>query len=1175
MPYDQIEKAFTDSGTGVFLPYREFLDLWNQLQIKRSEEDSAPPTDGVISRIEYSGAVEGQTLSLTAKISAESFKSKGWAKLALGSGAIAGIAQAQTGKAVLNVLANGSAELLLPEKGAYDITLQFMLPVATDNGKSAVQLALPRASISKAVIIVPGDNLNFEVKPSAAFTSRALAPGQTELSFFFGGTGATPEITWGTPHAVTQMTPLLLADTKLECTIHPGSLATSVTFDFKVLRAPMNEFKISLPADNEALGVTGQGIKTWNVTPGAQGHKTLVVTPDKPVSDAFTFALNLESPIAALPAAVQVPDLVVEGANYARGTATLRTEPQFDVTAKTLDAAVRDSATAAPPAGLIAAGSFRLLKQPYKLALSVEEAKPQVEVKSATRVEIARDNASISTQFNVNVRRVGIFETRIALPDNLTVSDVKGDKVAEWKIDTNAKPNVLNVKLSAQTQGDIAFALTGRQLRATPTTDFTVPMFVPQDVARHEATVGITVHSSLEVNTSKLGDLTQDDVAAINYGKAITTTGTDNVGNPTTITLTENRVPQNQTNLGFKYRDTAKVPATLAFKLRDPQVTVQVLTLVEAREQSTKHAWTLDFDVAYAAIDSVILAVPTSIAAQVRLIDPSIKEIKKNKFVAPADPKLAMGSVDGYDSWTVVFRSEKIGSFQFTLNYEKQGALEAGKTGKIDLLQVHVPFAFQEVGQVAVLKDNALELRNPQPEGLEEIDARELTGPLAKPGVFQAFKYRTLPIKLSLETAKNAYFPVPQAIITHADLTTAVASDNAQTTEVIYWVKNIDLQFLVVKLPPNAALDGYVNVGKESQQPMRREGSDELLVRLPTGGSAQRDAFPVRFVYQSPSADPGHQLGTWGSLQINPPTAAGINVLQTRHRLFLPDGKDYTAFDGPLELPYTERGWPYVWRTFKSALWYAPVDAAFSLVFRQPDSDGNSRWTPPPRIADDVRTSFDHQIPEQGHAEELHRLGAPAEISAHYRSRSVGFFWEAIAFGIVAIVGWLGHRWSASGKMTFFIAGTVLAMLAIGLFSTANAVIGIGIIRGVGVVVLLWLALAVKHFISRFRLRRKNGNGKPPPPAKPGISGPASPGGPVPSNPPGTSDAPKPDDPDASKTTAADDELPAMPAAAPRASTARSDPAFPMPPSSSGATTASSSGPTEFIELPEVSDDKP
>src|SRR5580765_7710566 len=63
VPYDELEKVFTDGGKGVFLPYKEFLDLWNELNLKRKQDEEVqPPQDGVVSKAEYTAKVEGETV---------------------------------------------------------------------------------------------------------------------------------------------------------------------------------------------------------------------------------------------------------------------------------------------------------------------------------------------------------------------------------------------------------------------------------------------------------------------------------------------------------------------------------------------------------------------------------------------------------------------------------------------------------------------------------------------------------------------------------------------------------------------------------------------------------------------------------------------------------------------------------------------------------------------------------------------------------------------------------------------------------------------------------------------------------------------------------------------------------------------------------------------------------
>jgi len=603
VPYEELEKVFTDGGKGIFLPYKEFLELWNVLTLKRDEEEKAP-VEAAVSKAEYVGRVEGKALVLEGTLKAESFK-KGWTSVSLGEKGLSGFAEADTGEAVLKRAGDGF-ELLLPDKGLYEIKLKFILPIAEDDGQSRISGSFPRAAASRLVMTLPGEGLELESR-RGAFTSRPLG-GQTEVSMVFG-LDYESDFSWGLPQAKTEMTPMLLADTELRSVIRSGSVASTAKVTLRVMRAPLSDFVISVPIGQEILGVSGVGLKSWNVVPGADSRTNISLQTEKPVKESLVVDVTLESAIASLPLEVNLPDLQVVGAAYARGTATVLTEPQFDVTSKTLEAVARSSEALTLADGTLPVGKFRLLKQPYRLTAMVEEAKPQVEVSSLTHTEILRDAQSLAVDFHYAVRRVGIFETRITLPKGLEVSTVTSLAIGEWKVEpsTAESGGTLVAKLQKQTLGDFDLKVTGRILRATPVEDVTLPLFTPEG-SRHEAKLGVAVHSSLEANTKAPGDLQQEDVNALPpVAKGSTTT---------------------ELVLAFRYRDAAKA-ATLSFKPRDPQVTAEVLTRLEAREQSTRHLWFIHLDIAYAAVDRVVIAVPKAVADQVRLEPSSLRDIKE------------------------------------------------------------------------------------------------------------------------------------------------------------------------------------------------------------------------------------------------------------------------------------------------------------------------------------------------------------------------------------------------------------------------------------------------------------------------------------------------------------------------------------------------------------------
>src|SRR5882724_7119345 len=98
IPFDKLEEVFAGQEQGVFLPYREFLEMWNKLNLPEKIKKTEPPVDGVVAGANYSGKVEGDLAEIKAKVSFEALK-EGWSQIPLGAGLA--LAEAKT-TALLN-----------------------------------------------------------------------------------------------------------------------------------------------------------------------------------------------------------------------------------------------------------------------------------------------------------------------------------------------------------------------------------------------------------------------------------------------------------------------------------------------------------------------------------------------------------------------------------------------------------------------------------------------------------------------------------------------------------------------------------------------------------------------------------------------------------------------------------------------------------------------------------------------------------------------------------------------------------------------------------------------------------------------------------------------------------------------------------------------------------------
>lgn len=186
IPFDDLAKTMANEGQGVFLPYREFLDMWNQLTIQQKKEAVKTPAEAVVTSIEFTGAVTGEVANIAATVQVESFKTEGWAVVPLIKAA-ENFTKAETGEAVLRRVEAGY-ELLLPKAGKYTLKLETMARVTRSGSSYQLHAALPQAAVSRGTLTVPEEGWEFRLNPSGAYTTRPNGQGGTELSFFAGAT---------------------------------------------------------------------------------------------------------------------------------------------------------------------------------------------------------------------------------------------------------------------------------------------------------------------------------------------------------------------------------------------------------------------------------------------------------------------------------------------------------------------------------------------------------------------------------------------------------------------------------------------------------------------------------------------------------------------------------------------------------------------------------------------------------------------------------------------------------------------------------------------------------------------------------------------------------------------------------------------------------------------------
>lgn len=1049
IPFEKLEQVFEKQERGVFLPYREFLEMWNKLNLPQHLKTPPPPVEGVLSSANYTGKVEGDVASIKAALSFEALK-EGWSKLSLGANGLA-LAEAKS-KAVLSAT-DGGYEILFPEKGTYTLDATLYGRITREAGRNSLQLPLPKTAVSQFELTLPDKGLEFTIEPAAAYSAKENPDGSTKLLVYFGAAESVT-ISWTRRAGETALKPLLFAEVHTSVHLSPGAVRTDSELAYRILRAGVQAFDIQVPADQQVLSVEGENIREWSVTPPAAGTQRVHVALFAVVRDEYSLSISLERALGPLPQAVAFPVIRAEGAERQTGTVALLTEPELTTEVSELQELTQKAATAGGEGEERAQGEYRYLHLPYAGKVTVAEAKPQVEIASQTLVTVKLDRAELRTTMDCTVKRAGIFALQIEVPAGFGHFDATGAEVESATLVTVAGKQLLEVKFASRRTGQFSFTITGDATREKPESPLVVPVFQP-GVERHDAKVGIAIPLSLKANTTDRGDLREEDVRGLLAQQPSAGQGGREA---------------EQLTLGFRYRGAAK-PAQVSFELRKPRVSAEVATLLEVRESLLRHTWHIHYQVEYAGIDELSLSVPAEIANDLQIEGADIKERTKSPPSAPA------GQPGATVTWRVALQAKVLGSYILHVSHETaRGEQKPGQVAPVALEELTVLNVFRETGQVAVVKDGNMEITKNDPKALELIDPKEVGPDLRQDGIFLAWKYAAHPIALRLDVSKNLFLEVPSAIVNYAVLGSVISEDQAETTEVIYWVKNNGQQFFAVQLPGEARLLSDAFVDGQPQQPSRRPDRNELLIRLPAT-TADSHGFPVRFVYERPSAHPGQKLGWRGTLHLEPPHLAGVQTLQSLWTLYLPSDNRYIRFDGSMREPVGERGWD---------LFRAGLDLFVPEFGPVAPGPGSTTQADPPPLPAPKTAGFDTQLQKEGDPVTLRRLGEPAAIEVAYRGRAYAATVEAIAF-LLALAGGLALLGrSRRERFAYFLIVGFGALVIAGARDPRGAGFWQALYLGAFAALAVWLAIGLFRKIGRLRWPRRRQPEPPPiPPTVP------------------------------------------------------------------------------------------
>jgi len=1051
LPYTELRAVFQQHGAAVFLPFQDYLKMWEKSFPSQNRPPEQPPVGGVITSADYSATVQQDLARIDAVFQVQVLKA-GWVELPVTFGEAAlGSVTGDPGPVFLRGTGNGTYALLFSQPGQHKVTLTLTARVRTSPEGRSLELQIPNVAITTFNLTLPEADQTIDLQPKLL---QETVPGNANATQLKASLGSTDKVTarWH-PRVGTKpdMELLASATSATLVTVADGLIHADAHFLIDVLRGQLQQIRVAVPLGQRILDVASEArVKEWTVAEEA-GRQILTVELLGRQSGKIPLEVHTEWPLTteAFDAAGQL-DQTAYGIHLLdvlreSGQIALRSSADLVLNLTSQQGVARiDETEVDPRIKKPGAAYFKFYSPECRLSATAKPIEPRLLVEHIADLTIQRNQLKLVTMLNYTIERAGLFELKIAVPEGLTIEGVNCDALKQYDLSTDKQ--LLTVVLRESHIGPLAVQVTATSPRdpLAEASDLTLPLLTPLNVA---------------VETGRLRVLAPEAIEVISDPAAIV--GFQPDAAPNTHVEGVERLVSAWT---FNRRPLEMTAKTV---LKPTRLTAQIGTVADVQQGQIQVVSTVQFLVEYAGLDTFRIAVPEALAdaVQISLADGNSPPIRQKSQGA---------AVEGWVPWTIVLQRDVTGTVAFRVTYDVQPATAENSTtaaATLPLIRVMDPFVSTPeapaprviavsriTGEVTAKKDRALSVTASATGGdVESIDVRELTQ-LAADG-FVAFRYYQQPVEVQLSASKYDIQEVIETVVSRGLVEAVLDKSGMAVIRGRFQTKSSERQRLRLDLPKGieplgVEVDGKSIALEKLPNVKPKDGWEAYLINVARTKSSD-ETFLVTVQYRI-SLTPGPFQTRGGELMLRMPTVGGtevasVPVQQMRVVLWSPD--EFALVGSP---EHFERFYQPRWRElFYSGYSRAGQEECQSWI------GGNSGGV------------FD--FPTEGHAYVYTNLGGRDRILVHWWHLP---FYTWIVSGSLVLIAVILRNTSWENKLTLLILAAFLA--SVYALKDADLVLhGLAVaMYGFMAMVALWV---IHGFVSVCR-QPKPGSGNPPSP---------------------------------------------------------------------------------------------
>jgi hypothetical protein len=726
--------------------------------------------------------------------------------------------------------AQHTQQLRAEKAGAYDIELQYQMPVTRREADTGLTLPVPCGLINELTLTLTNLDVNV-LSPQAVSIQRSTVGSNTVATLVLTPVNGT-WIGW-TPRSrdVKNEKPVFYVEISQLYVPSAGVVEGSHLVSIRPAQGEIGELTFRVPAGATITDVLDPGyhpasaslVSLWRFDPDA--HQ-LRVTLHPAQSRPFTLVVRSQVATGTLPFEQPVGLLSVEGAAGQIGLLGVGTgdEGQLDnvttegfsaINLEDFPASVTTTLAAQFP-GLTVRRAFRYSDLEATAVLKASPVEPDVRVETQDTLSLGEDRTVLAATAAVTITHAGIFRLSFVLPAGFDVESISGQALSHWtELKTDAG-RVITLNLTGKTEGLQQFNITLSGPGIKPASSWPVPQLVLREAGKQQGTLLIVPEQGLRLQAADRDGVTQLD--------------------PQKSGIRQKGV------LAFRLLPS---PWRLALDIEQVDPWVQVTSLQQATvtEAQVKVSANLQYQIENTGLKTLHVYLPD------QALGVSFKGDQVAAFQAVA------GAVTNHlQTWEIKLQRRVIGQYLLQVSYQtlmpdqsSEAVLRGVRAAEVNLQRGFV--TVQAAGRLQVHVDAP-------PESLQPAEWQSIPRSLQQdlPAVAANFSYRLVDpdFQLPLKIERHEAAKLLPARVKNLTLTSVISDAGVMLTQVRLEMEPGDKRLLHLTLPkgPNTQF-WFAFVNQNGVWPWLQQ--NELLIPLeqPSHGG---EAIPVEFFF---SSEPG------------------------------------------------------------------------------------------------------------------------------------------------------------------------------------------------------------------------------------------------------------------------------------------------------------------------------